>query len=278
MLNLFSPKGYELFIFASIALSLSLVPIALTKSVAPNVPPSARVHLRGLLAISPLGVVGCFAVGLANGAFWGMAPVFGREIGLSVSHISFFMSAVILGGLVMQVPIGRLSDRFDRRKILVISCCLNALSAVAIFFFCRGTEGVLLLLGFIFGGFALTLYSLCVAHTDDFLEKDDLVEASSILLFAFGMGALFGPTFASFSMAALGPEGLFLHIAAVSVGLAIYAIVHVFMIPPTQRQEKFVMVPETTPGVHQLDPRTHLETQPSNSAGNQPSGSPDKIS
>jgi len=257
LLNLSSPAGYELFILSSLLITLSLVPFALTRSIAPRVPDTGRLSVRELYAISPLGIVGCLAAGVSNGAFWGLGPLFAHEIGLPVAHISIFMSSVIVGGMILQLPIGRLSDRFDRRKIIVAVCLSDAPLGMAIYLWADRSEVLLFVLAFLFGGFALTLYSLCVAHTNDFLEENDLVEASSALLLAFGVGALFGPFVASLLMVAIGPQALFLHIAISSAALGSFAVYRLGRRAPMpkEEQERFVGVPETTHVVHHMDPR-----------------------
>lgn len=257
LLNLFEPAGFQLFMLSSLLISLSLVPFALTNRTAPKVPASGRLGMRALLRISPLGIIGCFAVGMSNGAFWGMAPIFAHAIGLSVADIAIFMSVVILGGIAGQWPVGQLSDMLDRRIVIVIGSVFCAILSAAIYLCSRQSELVLFSLGFLFGGFALTLYSLCVAHTDDTMERTDLVEASGALLGAFGLGAIFGPAASSLVMTAIGAEGLFLYIAAVTVclgGFSLYRILTHAPVP-TRQKNKFVAVPETTPIVHQLDPR-----------------------
>jgi MFS family permease len=257
LLNLYHPAGFELFILSSALISLSLVPFALTTRVAPAVPATAGLDIRRLYAISPLGIVGCFATGLTNGAFWGLGPLFAQGIGLSVAGISIFMSAVILGGVALQLPLGRLSDRLDRRKLILAACLSNTVLGVAIFAGAYRSDLLLFGLAFVFGGFALTLYSLCVAHTNDFMQEADLVEASAALLLAFGVGALLGPLLGSVLMVAIGPQGLFLHIAIASAALAAFALHRMRRRASTPKEEReaFVAVPETTPVVHRMDPR-----------------------
>jgi MFS family permease len=264
LLNLYSPAGFELFTLSSVLISLALVPFALTTRVAPEVPATAGLDLRRLYAVSPLGIVGCFAVGVTNGAFWGLGPLFAQGIGLSVAGISIFMSAVIFGGMALQLPLGRLSDRFDRRKLIIAACLSSTLLGLAIFVWGARSEPLLFALAFAFGGFALTLYSLCVAHTNDFMKESDLVEASGALLLAFGLGALLGPLLASLLMTAIGPEGLFLHITIASAALAGFAVHRTRRRAPVPKaeQEQFVAVPETTSVVHQLDPRVPMDEDP----------------
>ncbi|HLT02118.1 MAG TPA: MFS transporter [Geminicoccaceae bacterium] len=261
LLNLYDPAGFELFILSSTLISLSLVPFALTRRAAPEVPAMAGLDLRRVYEISPLGIIGCFAVGVGNGAFWGLGPLFAQGIGLPVAGISIFMSAVIVGGMLMQVPLGRLSDRLDRRKLIITACLANTLLGIAISAFGARSELLLFALAFAYGGFALTLYSLCVAHTNDFMKEADLVAASGALLLAFGVGALLGPVLGSLFMTALGPQGLFVHIAFASAALAGFGIYRMRRraTVPKEEQDSFVAVPETTTVVHQLDPRVPRE-------------------
>lgn len=257
LLNVFNPAGFELFIVSSLLISISMVPFALTDRTAPRVTASGRLGMRALFRISPLGIIGCFAIGMSNGAFWGMAPVFAHSIGLSVAEIAIFMTSVILGGIAGQWPIGRLSDFLDRRRVIAMACILYATLSVGIFLWARQSELLLISLGFLFGSCALTLYSLCVAHTNDLMDETDLVEASGALLGAFGIGAILGPSTASVVMTAIGPEGLFLFIAIVSACLGVFAVQRVLTraAVPKEGKDKFVVVPETTSVVHNLDPR-----------------------
>src|SRR5690606_25948500 len=261
LLNLYDPAGFELFILSSTLISLSLVPFALTRRAAPEVPAMAGLDLRRVYEISPLGIIGCFAVGVGNGAFWGLGPLFAQGIGLPVAGISIFMSAVIFGGMLMQVPLGRLSDRLDRRKLIITACLANTLLGSAISVCVARSEPLMVALAVAYGGFALTLYSLCVAHTNDFMKEADLVAASGALLLAFGVGALLGPVLGSLFMTALGPQGLFVHIALASAALAGFGIYRMRRRAPVPKEEQdsFVAVPETTTVVHQLDPRVPRE-------------------
>lgn len=257
LLNLYSPAGFELFVLSSALISLSLVPFVLTTRVAPEVPATAGLDIRRMYAISPLGIAGCFATGLTNGAFWGLGPLFAQGIGLSVAGISIFMSAVIFGGMALQLPLGRLSDRLDRRKLIMAACLSNTLLGAAIFAGAYRSDLLLFGLAFVFGGFALTLYSLCVAHTNDFMKEADLVDASGALLLAYGLGALLGPLLGSLLMVAIGPQGLFLYVAIASAALAAFALHRMRRRAsmPKEEREAFVAIPETTPAVHRLDPR-----------------------
>lgn len=261
LLHLAPPDEIGLFILSGLLISFAVVPVALTRSTPPRVPKGRKLSLRQLYRISPLGLTGCFAAGLSTGAFWSLAALMAHEIGFSTALVAHLMSTVILGGVALQWPIGRLSNRFDRRKIIVMaSFCAAILSGMIAVLSDKANISVFPL-GFVFGGFVFSLYSLCVAHTNDFMTEDDLVSASGGLLFSFGLGAFLGPFIASEAISMLGPRGLFVFIAAVSTGLALFGLVRVFARPPipNEAQEKFVAVPDTTPVAEGLDPRVDLE-------------------
>ena len=130
ILPLGDPAGFSLFALTSIAITLALVPVGLTTSSAPQPLRKVRLRLRRLYAMSPVGVVGGFFVGLANGAFGGLGVVFARDVGLSITGIALFMSAALVGGALAQLPLGRFSDRTDRRKIIIGVCSFAVLMAL----------------------------------------------------------------------------------------------------------------------------------------------------
>ena len=260
-LHLAPPTEMGLYVLSALLISFAVVPVALTRSTPPWIPKGRKLSLRQLYRISPLGVTGCFAAGLASGAFWSLAAFMAHEIGFSTTLVAHWMSTVILGGMILQWPIGQLSNRFDRRKIVITASASVAVLSAVIAVLSGEASIYLFPVGFLFGGFLFSLYSLCVAHTNDFMTKDDLISASGGLLFSSGLGAFFAPFIASEAISMFGPRGLFIHIAVVSMGLAIFGFIRVFARPPVpnEAQGKFVAVPNTTPVAEGLDPRVDLE-------------------
>jgi MFS family permease len=224
LLNLADPGGLQLFILTSVLISLALVPILLSAQPAPEYASPEFVALRRLYRISPLGVVGCFLAGAANGAMFGMGAVYGGEIGLTVAQVSFFMGAVFVGGIVFQWPIGRLSDLFDRRRVIVLATFAAALVALAADLAAGRSQLALLIAIGLFGGPHLAIYSLCVAHTNDYLEPRQIVAASSGLVLVTGLGAIIGPAFAGSVMASIGPSGFFWYLAVMHAAIGVFAI------------------------------------------------------
>lgn len=261
MVTLYDPAAFPLFSVASILVSLAGVPLALTAAAPPAAVPVARLRLRHLYKISPVGFAGCFAVGLGNGSFWSLAPVYTQGAGMTITGTAMFMSVAVIGGAVGQWPLGRLSDRMDRRRVIVATCLLGCAVGAALTLF--GGLGRIGLLALVFGyGFmALPLYSLSVAHTNDFVGPGDFVEASSGLLMIYAAGAVVGPMLASIMMEAAGYEFLFAFIALVLFGMGSFALYRMRRRSSVSDSEKagFVAVPGSAPTAYALHPAVEEE-------------------
>jgi MFS family permease len=244
------------FALAAIFLSLGLVPVALTRIGQPVPMEVPRLFLRTLFAAAPLGAVGALFAGLATGAFWGMGPLFAHRIGLPPTGVALFMSAAILGGALLQWPIGRLSDNSDRRRVLAVVCLGAVVAALATYGFILAIPDVLYISAFIYGGFAFTVYSLSVAHTNDHLGKDQALEATRSLLLLHGIGAVIGPALAGVLMEWLGAGSLLLYFAVVLALLGLYAVFRMRSRLPIIPAEPFKpMTGETSRVVLEMDPR-----------------------
>jgi MFS family permease len=261
LLTVADPMGFPLFCFVSILISLSLVPVAMTRSSAPPPLHGARIRLRKLYRASPLGLAGSFAVGLANGAFWGLAPIFVQGAGHPVATVAYFMSLTVLGGAVFQWPIGYASDLFDRRKVLIANAFLAVALGVAVAVMGDTSVEVLLGLAFLYGGAIMPIYSLSIAHANDHVAPTDFVEAAGGLLLVFGVGASLGPYAASSAMQQFGGWALFGYTAVVHGALGLFGLYRMTRRPPVPLtdQESFISVPSTSPAVAELDPRGEAE-------------------
>ena len=223
LLNLADPKAFALFILVSVLVSVAAVPMLLTPVASPVVGPRGGLGLLALYRLSPLGVVGVAGVGMATSGLFSMGPVYAAEEGLSVAAISTFMAAVIMGGVVFQIPVGRLSDRLDRRWVIASVALLAAIVVLPPAILPQ-VPNILLFPGFfLVGGLSLPLYAVCVAHTNDFLSPEQMVGASSALILAYGIGAAAGPTLTALAMQGLGPLGFPLFLAAVHLTLGLFA-------------------------------------------------------
>mgnify|MGYP001259480773 CR=1 FL=1 len=238
LLNLADPRGFDLFILVSVLISIAAVPLLLTAVAAPPVSSGRGIGLTALYRLSPLGIVGIVGVGVGTGGLFGMGPVYANQEGLSVAAISTFMAAVILGGVVFQFPVGRLSDRLDRRWVIALLSVLTALALLPPVLLPQIPNLALFPGFFLVGGLSLPLYALCVAHTNDFLNSEQMVGASSGLVLAFGIGAAIGPTATALSMQVLGPPGfpIFLALVHLAVGLfALYRMTRRATVPAAER-------------------------------------------
>jgi MFS family permease len=266
MIVLDDPAEFPLFALASILVSIAAVPVALTTAPAPQPIGEVRIRIRRLFTMSPVGFSGCLAVGLANGSFWALGPVFAQKIGMNVTGIALFMSVTVIAGALGQWPLGRISDRLDRRKVVIGACTAGALAGVGMAVFGVQWDRGILAFTFLFGIFAFPLYALSVAHTNDFAAPEDYVEVASGLLLVYAMGAVVGPIIASGLMAILGPEGLFAFTAAVHTGLAVFALQRMRMRAraPEEARAEFTESLLTAQTVAAMDPSATVEEEQRN--------------
>jgi MFS family permease len=253
--------GFTPFALVSILLSLALVPIAMTR--VPEPPPVAapRPALRSLLAVAPVGFVGALASGLLNGAFFGMGAVFAQRVGMDEAGVASFMSATIIGGALLQWPIGQLSDRRDRRLVLAAVCASAALVAALAFVAERFSGPLLAIVAFFYGGLAFTVYGISVAHVNDLLEPARILEATGSLLLLHGVGAVIGPSAAGILMQQLGPGSLLAYFALVLAAVAGYALYRYKLVarPALGEPRGYLPMAETSQALLQMDPRTETE-------------------
>ncbi len=225
LLNVADPDGFELFVIASVLVSIALVPMALSESSAPRLPAVSKLQFKELLAVVPTGVLVMFFSGLAAGALFAIGPVYGAQIGMSNAQISLFMSAALIGSVLFQMPIGSASDRLPRRGVM-IGCALVA-SAASIFGTSTGTGTDALVAMFFIGGSSFPLYSLAIAYTNDWITNDQRVGASGFLVMVNGVGAIIGPLFASLLINAVGNSGFFWTLAGAHLLAASYLLVRI---------------------------------------------------
>ena len=226
MLTLADPKAFPLFAVASILVSLAALPVALTKAPAPAPIASVKIRVRYLFNASPVGFIGALVVGLANGSFWSLAPVFAQTNSAVVgaSGIAMFMSISVIAGAMGQWPFGRLSDKIDRRKVIVIICVGAAVMGLGMAALGHRWENAAYLFSFLFGVFAFPLYAICAAHMNDSIEAGGFVEASGGLLLLYATGAVIGPVVASVMMGFIGPGGLYIFMAAAHIAMTAFTI------------------------------------------------------
>lgn len=223
VLNFDDPAGFILFIIPSVLVSLAFAPILLTATPTPSFESTKLMNLRDLYVVSPTSFIGMFLMGMLFAAQFGMASIFGTEAGLSVAQISWFVSAIFVGGLFLQYPFGWASDRMDRR-ILIFATALGGVGAATIGILFGNQFEALLLAGFLMGGLSNPLYALLIAYMNDYLETDDMAAASGGLIFVNGLGAITGPILTGWALTAMGARGFWVYLLVVMALLAAYTL------------------------------------------------------
>ncbi len=249
------------FALGAIFFILSLIPIAVTRLSQPVQVTIPTMMLRKLLKQSPLGTIGAFCSGLVSGAFWGMGALYAKGLGFDNTGIAIFLSSVIIGGVLLQYPIGHRSDLHDRRLVLTIVSLIAAIVACLTFFIPPDNKPVFFSLIVLYGGFSFSIYSLSVAHTQDQIEMDMVMDATRTLLLFNGVGAAIGPIIAGIVMQLGGSGALMLFFGFILGLLALFAIYRLTVATPIplEAQEAFVPMARTSPEVVELDPRLESE-------------------
>ena len=253
LMNLSDPRGFELFVLISVLVSFALIPITLSVGRAPAFAAPESIGVRALFRASPLGVAGAFLVGIVHSAMFSMGAVYGTEIGLAVDRTALFIAVFLFGGLVLQWPIGWLSDRFDRRRVIVAAAWVATGASVA--GAAGGIESFALLIAStaVLGGMSMPLYSLCSAHTNDHLTPRQIVAASATLVLVGGFGLTLGPLLAATLMHLTGPPGFFWLLTLVHGGIGAYGLYRMVRRDPVPLEEQRTYDPvslRTSPVVH----------------------------
>lgn len=216
-------SGFLLFVIPSVLVSISFAPILLSVQPTPSFESSKPMTLKELYGVSPLGMVGMFLLGGVFAAQFGMAAVYATEVGLTLTETSIFVAAFYVGAMVLQYPLGWVSDRVDRRWLIMLVAAAGAAAAIAATFL-GSVFMALLVSAFVIGGCSNPLYSLLIAYTNDFLEPEDMASASAGLLFVNGLGAITGPLVIGWVMGEMGPYGFFVIIFGLMAALSVYAL------------------------------------------------------
>lgn len=217
--------GFPIFAVMAIMITLSLVPVSLGDRSSPAPPEDVKLDLRRAWEISPVAAIGCIAVGVTNSAFRTLSPVYAQDIGMSVADVATFVSVSIVGGVLIQYPLGYASDRHDRRIVLLVTTGLAMAAALALGFLAGSDRLLNFALVFVFGSFAMPLFSLSAAHANDRAAKNEFVMLNAALMLFYSFGAIGGPFAAAAVMQRFGPHALFLFSAlvyAIFIALILY--------------------------------------------------------
>lgn len=216
-------SGYALFIIPSVLVSLAFAPILLSVRPMPAFETTKPMTIRQVIEKSPLACVGMFMLGGVFAAQFGMSAIYGNRVGLTIGQISLFVSAIYVSALVLQYPIGWLSDRSDRRSLIIWVSLIGGCGSLLAFLI-PDRLSVILISGAIVGGTSNPLYALLIAYMNDYLEREDMAAASGGLLFINGLGAIMGPLIVGWMMDSLGPNGFWLFTALLMLSVGGYGL------------------------------------------------------
>lgn len=249
LIPVFGADGFAIFAIMSIMITLSLVPVSLGDRSNPTPPESVKLDLARVWRISPLGCIGCIAVGVTNSSFRTLSPVYAEQIGMNVTDVVTFVSVGIIGGAIIQYPLGYLSDIWDRRMVLLLTAIGALASALALVFFAGSDALTNFAIVFIFGSFAMPLFSLSAAHANDRAGKDEFVLVNAALMLFYSFGAIGGPISASWVMQNFGPHSLFIFTALV-YSVLIFIILYRMLVRsavPASKRGRFIALLRTSP-------------------------------
>ena len=257
-------SGYVLFIIPSVLVSMAFAPILLSVSPTPAFETTRPMRLRNLIETSPLASVGMFLLGSVFAAQFGMTAVYGTQIGLSVAQISLLVSVIYIAALVAQYPIGWMSDRMDRRVLIILLAAIGGCGAILAAIM-GGTFYALLAGAALVGGTSNPLYALLIAYANDFLEHEDMPAASAGFIFINGVGAIFGPVIIGYLMGVFGNAAFWAVVAALMLVLAAYGLVRMLQRPSDTAIEDMVsyapVMASSSPVAMELAQEIYIETE-----------------
>ncbi len=264
-MNIADPQDNVLFVIAGILLCAALIPVALSRHTGPVIKEVRSMSLLLLYSRSPLGVVSCLVSGMIYSALFNLLPVFAKEYDIIGFQLSLYMGAAILGGFILQFPVGYLSDRFDRRTVLLVLLLTSAAADLVVTVLAPSRiEWAVFLATAVTSGIIACTYPLSISEAFDKLRQSEMVSAMGSMILAFALGGIIGPYSASLVMNNFGGISLFYFLAVIQLLLACFAIFRMFVCQalPNDEQESFVMHGTVTAPIGALDPRTaYIKTE-----------------
>ena len=263
--------GFQIFAVAAILFTAALIPISLSRTTSPSPPKTTKLRPSWIWRLSPVAAAGCVTLGLTNGAFRTVGPVYAQIMGLSVDQVALFMSLSIAAGALLQYPLGWLSDRTDRRVVLSMATGLAAASSLALAFLGNGSITMVLIGGFLFGGFSLPLYSLSAAHANDHAKTGEFIELAAGLTLFYALGASAGPLVSALIIDQFGAPAFFVYTASLHASFVLFVLYRMTKRAgvPTALRSKFVALLRTSPAIFRLS-RSNRNNDPSSKSAHSP--------
>jgi len=254
LLPLFGIGGFELFAITAIFLSLSLVPVSLADRSSPKPPKKFSFNLKDIWVISPLACMGCLTLGLTNATFRLVGPLYAERMGLDTAEIATFIALNIVGGALLQYPLGYLSDRYDRRWLVIAATLGAAIAGLLLTWVPPGAVNSIYFGSFLFGAFAIPLYSLSVAHANDRADTSQYVLVAAGLLFIYALGASVGPFIGSLVIEHFGAPYFFAYTSLMHASLVLATLFRMTKRPrvANEARERFAMLLRTSPMIAKM--------------------------
>ncbi len=254
-LNLDAPTSMTLFAICSITSSLSVIPITLAKVQSPIFEEPSTLKFSKLFKVAGSGLVSCFASGVIMGALYGLSPLFFHDVLGSTSQVAFYMFCLILGGMLLQYPVGKLSDVIERRMVLIM-LGVGIAFLVLLTHFLYHIYAVFIVLTILIGGLTFTIYPVSISHACDALDSKDVLAGTQSLLLAYSCGAILGPFISPMMMTLLGPWGLYYFYVLVCICLLPILVWRKASKADTEQEDSYLSMPQTSPVLAEIDPRS----------------------
>ncbi|AKP75056.1 putative MFS-type transporter YcaD (plasmid) [Piscirickettsia salmonis] len=257
LLNIGDQDTLILYCIAAVFASLSVIPLALTRTTAPIFSEPETLSIGQMIKLSPSGVSTCFVSGMILGSIYGLYPIFIQNSGYPTAEISIIMGLTIFGGMVFQYPFGRLSDLISRRYVIAFLALMSSVLCVAIIEIGKDNVYIISILSFLLGGTTFCLYPIGISHTCDRINNNQIVSASQTLLLSYGLGATFGPIIAPLFNIVMVDGEILVFIMVMSLPLCLFMLwrKQISASVPMEDKHSFVPATEITPVTNEMDPR-----------------------
>lgn len=246
MITVLEPAHYIAYNLLTILCCASLLPLVVTTSQPPQISEAPRLSPLKTFRVSPLGAAGVIVAGVTTASFRMVGPVYGQQVGLTITEIAYFLAAFVLGGALAQIPVGWIADRYDRRWVLIAVSVLSVFACIGSVLFGHDSRSAVYLSALLFGLVTFPVFSLSAAHANDFSQPGQAVELSASLMFLYGIGAIASPLFSSYLMQIGGPAMLFVMIATAHAGLALFGVYRMINGPKASTRGPYRYFPRTS--------------------------------
>lgn len=246
MIGALEPASYVSYNLLAILCCACMLPVVLTQTKQPETPTSPRLRPINTIKISPLGAAGVVVAGTSSAAFRMVGPIYGQEIGLNAAQIGSFLATVLIGGAVAQFPVGWLADKYDRRWVLIGLSVVGILACGILVATSSGNHFQIFLIAALFGASTYPIFSVSMAHANDFAHASKMVEINASLMFLYGIGAIFSPLIASVLIEGFGPSALFAYISIAHIFLVGFGLLRMSSRPTEGEKTAYAYVPRTS--------------------------------